>query len=77
MKNCTDCKYADWHRTAAGRLHPSGDGKCTYEYKLPPLPSCRWWMSSNPPEPNGGYINRRRNHIDHCPFYARKMEPKL
>ena len=33
MKNCTDCKYADWQRTAAGKLHPSGDGECTYEAK--------------------------------------------
>lgn len=26
MKNCINCKYAEWSRTESGRLHPSGDG---------------------------------------------------
>lgn len=26
MKNCTDCKHAEWKRTASGKLHPSGAG---------------------------------------------------
>jgi hypothetical protein len=39
MKNCTNCTYADWKKTAAGKLHPSGYGKCTNAVKLPKLPS--------------------------------------
>lgn len=39
MKNCTHCKHAVWQKTAAGRLHPSGDGECGYEVKLPAIAS--------------------------------------
>lgn len=35
MKNCNNCKYADWKKTVAGKLHPSGEGKCLYPYKVP------------------------------------------
>lgn len=35
MKNCTNCKHAQWNKTAAGRLHPSGDGRCGYPVQLP------------------------------------------
>lgn len=31
---CTDCRFAEWKRTAAGRLHPSGSGKCTWTVEL-------------------------------------------
>ena len=34
MKNCTECKHADWQRNAAGNLHPSGQGSCGYGYKV-------------------------------------------
>lgn len=27
---CLGCKFAEWKRTAAGRLHPSKDGKCVW-----------------------------------------------
>lgn len=32
---CDGCKYAEWQLTKNGRLHPSGDGKCTYLRKRP------------------------------------------
>lgn len=41
MKTCKGCKYADWRKTKAGKLHPTGDGKCAYEYKVPQLPAPR------------------------------------
>jgi hypothetical protein len=72
MKNCTDCKHAEWHRTAAGKLHPSGDGKCTYPFRLPPLPACMCWTWGSAPTPIGGSINRREELRDHCTYYARK-----
>lgn len=27
---CETCKFANWRRTDAGRLHPSGEGRCTW-----------------------------------------------
>ena len=69
MKNCTNCKYAEWKRTEAGRLHPSKDGKCMYPWKLPALPASMHWISS--PAPCGGYINRGRDNAEHCAYFAR------
>lgn len=68
MKNCTNCKYAHWHKTAKERLHPSGEGECTYEYSIPALPSCRYWLGGIP-KPVGGYINRHKELKNHCVYY--------
>lgn len=71
MKNCTHCKHADWKRNVAGNLHPSGDGMCKYEYKLPPLPASMYWPSyMGPIAPRGGSINRRKALSDHCVYWA-------
>lgn len=70
MKNCTHCKHAEWKRTAAGSLHPSGDGRCTYPWKCHPLPACMYFI--NPPIPSGGYVNRKQDLKDHCTYYAKK-----
>ena len=76
MKNCTDCVHAEWKRTAGGKLHPSGDGKCTKTIVLPPLPSSfRWgygYTWNEKPVPKGGDINRREELREHCPCWARK-----
>lgn len=69
MKNCKGCKFAEWQKTDAGKLHPSGDGKCTYDFKMPALPACMYWRRSAP-SPKGGYINRRTEHKEHCPYYG-------
>ena len=69
MKNCTDCRYAKWERTKAGRLHPSGDGRCMYKYKVPPLPGSMYWRRN--PSPYGGYINRKKELKEHCPYYCK------
>ena len=69
MKDCTHCKYADWQRTQAGKMHPSGDGKCTFPWKLPPLPAAMYWMTRDGPTPNGGYVNRREELKAHCTYY--------
>jgi hypothetical protein len=71
MKDCTDCIYADWQRTATGRLHPSGDGKCRKIICIPKLPPCYDWLST--PYPAGGHINRRKELKDHCPFYQERI----
>lgn len=73
MKNCTHCKHAQWDKTAAGRLHPSGDGKCGYEVKMPKLPASMRWENvwGEAPRPLGGHINRRRELPYHCDFFER------
>jgi hypothetical protein len=71
MKNCLHCKHANWKRTEAGKLHPSGDGKCTYPWKMPPLPASMYWMGQKAPTPHGSWINRKTELNDHCTYYAR------
>ena len=72
MKNCNDCIYAEWKRTKAGRLHPSGDGRCTYPIKIPKLPPCYYFLHY--PNPLGGYINRRTELKEHCTYYQQKKD---
>jgi hypothetical protein len=71
MKTCTDCKYAEWKRTAAGKLHPSGDGQCRYPWKMPELPVAFHWMGSGGPKPFGGRIYRKRENKEHCAYWSR------
>lgn len=71
MKNCTDCRHADWQRTANGRLHPSGEGMCRFPVVLPTLPASRHWWGESPPVPAGGYINRHKELKNHCPCFER------
>lgn len=72
MKSCKDCKHADWKVTAAGRLHPSGDGNCKYPWKMPQIPAAMFWMYHKPPEPMGGWINRKTGLKDHCVYWSKK-----
>lgn len=71
MENCTDCKHSEWAKTGAGRLHPSGDGRCKYPWKIPALPAPMYWLGSAP-SPLGGQINRREEMKEHCTYFARK-----
>ena len=71
MTNCTNCKHASWKKTASGRLHPNGNGICTVEIKLPPLPASKWWSGfGSEPRPVGGQINRRKELKTDCPYYT-------
>jgi len=72
MKNCTDCKHAYWQRTAAGKLHPSGAGQCTKEYRQPPLPASMYWITL--PYVSGGHINRGEDLKTHCTYFERRRE---
>jgi hypothetical protein len=68
MKNCTKCIHAKWNKTDAGRLHPSGEGQCTKEVKIPALPAAMYWTSS--PSVSYGFISRRKDLKDHCVYYS-------
>ena len=70
MKNCLNCKHADWKRTDAGKLHPSGDGRCKYPWKIPQLPASMYWIG-RAPQPNGGCISRKNDLQDHCTYWER------
>jgi len=71
MKNCTDCIHAEWDRTKTGRLSPTGDGRCRFDYKPRPLPASMYWISG-PSMPLGGHINRKEEFKHHCMYFARK-----
>lgn len=71
MKSCIGCIHAKWETTKSGRLHPSGDGRCTYQYVLRPIPASMYWINISIPTPSGGHINRRKELKDHCVYYAR------
>ena len=71
MKRCDDCKFADWKRTKDGRLHPSKEGRCTYEYSVAQLPQAFYWIGT-PPTPSGGYIARGKDLQDHCAYWQRE-----
>ncbi len=72
MKNCLKCKYAEWDRTKTNRLHPSGDGKCKYPYKVPQIPASMRWF--NIPSPHGGFINRHEELREHCIYYKENQK---
>ncbi len=40
-QGCATCRHAEWERTANGRLHPSGQGRCTFMPPDTPMPRVR------------------------------------
>lgn len=70
MKTCRGCKWAVWQKTAAGKLHQSGNGRCTYPWKMPAIPASMYWMGTTP-SPNGGYISRKDELKDRCTYFSR------
>lgn len=71
MKNCDDCKYAEWKRCSNGRLHPSGDGKCTYPWKQPKLPASMYWIGFSELKPSGGFISRKSLLSEDCVYFTK------
>jgi hypothetical protein len=66
---CIDCKLADWKRTANGRLHPSGDGRCRWQYPDIRIPVSMYFIGGMS-EPSGGFINRK-DEWKQCPRYQK------
>lgn len=73
MTNCTYCKWAVWDRTESGRLHPSGDGRCGFQIKMPVVPVAFYHVHGKQLHDYycGGWINRRVELKEHCPCYER------
>ena len=42
---CMRCKFAEWERTKAGRLHPNQKGRCTWSttVQIPPSVNGHIW----------------------------------
>lgn len=74
MTDCTYCIHAKWDRTETGRLHPSGDGRCTYMVVIHQLPVSMYWIGPAP-SPSGGWISRHKTFSDDCLYFAREREP--
>ena len=70
-RSCTDCYRAKWFRTDVGRLHPSGDGKCEWEYPVTEIPKAFYWHYHTPPTPSGGRINRKKPY-ENCGLWVKK-----
>ena len=68
MKNCMGCKYAEWYKTKSGRLHPNGEGKCLFEFKIPTLPACKYFVGGSPCI-CGGVIERKKDFKTDCAYY--------
>jgi hypothetical protein len=69
MNTCLNCKFALWKRTAAGKLHPDGMGRCSYVIPSRVIPSAFYIFGSD--MPSGGSIDRSRLHED-CPTWEAK-----
>lgn len=74
---CLTCQHARWDRTASGRLHPSGEGRCWYTIPpMPEIPAAFYWstLSHTSPSAYGGSISRKHG-FETCPCYAPKGGP--
>jgi hypothetical protein len=67
--NCIGCKYAQWKTTKTGRLHPSGEGQCTFPVRIPVLPLAFHWLGGSLTL-LGGFILRKRGWYENCPTFA-------
>lgn len=70
---CLTCKYAEWNRTKAGRIHPSGDGWCRAPIPDFQIPAAFHWRGDHlgyKPY-SGGQIERRPMWMVHaeCSFH--------
>lgn len=71
--DCNNCLFSKWKRTSSGSLHPSGEGRCTWDgFKDWQLPASMYFVQSGDsrkvPIPCGGAINRKKPHTD-CAHY--------
>jgi len=60
---CLTCRWAEWYKTANGRLHPGGDGKCGWEMPEIRLPAVYYYPADTSrrrvPSPSGGSITQK------------------
>ena len=68
---CMTCQFANWRKTASGKMHPTGEGKCTYALSEMIIPASYYWIGfrEKGPMPSGGRIDRRAPFSRRCPTY--------
>jgi hypothetical protein len=42
LSRCATCRHAEWKKTANGRRHPEGSGKCAFQFAETPVPK---WLN--------------------------------
>jgi len=76
--SCLECAKAEWQRTKSGSLHPSGAGRCRWQFRSPAIPKAFYYWGvekREAPSPHGGHISRKTPHTD-CPlFHAKEATP--
>lgn len=70
-QTCLNCKHASWKKTLNGRLHPSGDGLCTFQLVMPPIPKACYILFNREIVLHGRSISRHEAHSD-CPCWKEK-----
>lgn len=67
MNTCLNCGYAQWQRTLANRLNPTGNGRCTW---IPHwvISKAFHFIKGDPHSLGGGLINRKDPEQD-CPTW--------
>ena len=58
---CATCKFAEWDKTANGRRHPNGNGRCTFVFPDTPLPK---WFSARAYGRDSKPIGTLREYMD-------------
>jgi hypothetical protein len=75
-RSCDTCRFAEWQKTANGRLHPGKQGKCTWQAPVYPIPkavSYGWQGGGKPPvEHHGRYISRDKYMHKDCEAWEAK-----
>lgn len=77
-RDCTTCGLAVWKKTKAGKLHPSGDGRCGWKMPVIVLPASFYYSGFSDRRrevvpPDGGYIERHSPYTD-CPTWMEKTQ---
>lgn len=68
--SCLNCKFAEWRRTAKGRLHPDQSGTCWVTVS-PGAQVGQAAVSLNAANRDGRLIERNHAHTD-CPTWKGK-----
>jgi hypothetical protein len=73
---CQTCKLAEWDKTANGRRHPNGQGKCGWTVPYIPTPAAfKWGFYGDRTQPMayGGRIEWRYP-VEKCEIYEAQPE---
>lgn len=75
MSICRNCVHALWARTANGRLHPNGQGRCDYPMPVIEVPAVISGYYAKEPQPftvpiSNRYIERNAQYPAACAKFS-------